>query len=79
MRVLNRAVSLDRFSARFAEAHERILLSDYGGTLAPFHVRPELARLPPLGASLRETAADLWLRPPRELVGFLARRQGRHA
>jgi len=44
MRVLNPAVNLDRFFARFAGAPERVLFADYDGTLAPFHLRPELAR-----------------------------------
>ena len=44
MRVLSPGVDLDRFFARFAAASERVLFADYDGTLAPFHVRPELAR-----------------------------------
>lgn len=44
MRVLNPGVDLERFFARFAGAPERVLFADYDGTLAPFQVRPELAR-----------------------------------
>lgn len=44
MRVLSPGVDLDRFFARFAAASARVLFADYDGTLAPFHVRPELAR-----------------------------------
>jgi trehalose 6-phosphate phosphatase len=44
MRALSFGADLDRFFARFAAASARVLFADYDGTLAPFQVRPELAR-----------------------------------
>lgn len=43
MQVLNSRVDLDRFYDRLARATTRVLMLDYDGTLAPFHVRPEQA------------------------------------
>lgn len=43
MQVLTSRVDLDDFFARVARAPVRVLLLDYDGTLAPFHVRPEQA------------------------------------
>ena len=43
MKPLNDAFDLERFFARLRGARERVLLLDYDGTLAPFHVDPRLA------------------------------------
>jgi trehalose 6-phosphate phosphatase len=43
MRLLNPEFDLDRYFERVALARERLLMLDYDGTLAPFHVRPERA------------------------------------
>jgi trehalose-phosphatase len=43
MRVLNPRVDLKRFLACVSGASHRVLMLDYDGTLAPFHVRPERA------------------------------------
>lgn len=41
MRVLNPNLDLDQFFERLSGARKRVLLLDYDGTLAPFHVRPD--------------------------------------
>lgn len=43
MQVLTPRVDLAAFMAQIPAAPDRVLLLDYDGTLAPFHVRPELA------------------------------------
>ena len=43
MKPLNDDFDLERFFSRLACARERVLLLDYDGTLAPFHVDPRLA------------------------------------
>jgi trehalose-phosphatase len=43
MRVLNPGLDLGEFIARIPRAAARVLMLDYDGTLAPFHVRPERA------------------------------------
>lgn len=43
MRVLNPQTDLDAYFSALARASERVLLLDYDGTLAPFHVQPERA------------------------------------
>jgi trehalose-phosphatase len=44
MRILNPAVDLHAFFERLGAARDCVLLTDYDGTLAPFHERPECAR-----------------------------------
>jgi trehalose 6-phosphate phosphatase len=43
MRVLNPQLDLEEFFVRLPRAPGRVLMLDYDGTLAPFHVRPERA------------------------------------
>jgi trehalose 6-phosphate phosphatase len=43
LKPLNDDFDLQRFFARLASAPERVLLLDYDGTLAPFHIDPRLA------------------------------------
>ena len=43
MKVLTPSLDLNGFLARLASARARVLMLDYDGTLAPFHVRPEHA------------------------------------
>ena len=43
MQVLTPGLDMQAFTRRIARARERVLMLDYDGTLAPFHVRPELA------------------------------------
>jgi trehalose-phosphatase len=43
MKPLNDDFDLERFFARLAAARRRVLLLDYDGTLAPFHIDPRLA------------------------------------
>jgi trehalose-phosphatase len=43
LQVLTARVDLAAFEARVAHAPTRVLMLDYDGTLAPFHVRPDLA------------------------------------
>jgi trehalose-phosphatase len=43
MKTLNDGFDLERFFARLRGARERVLLLDYDGTLAPFHLDPRLA------------------------------------
>lgn len=43
MRVLSPGLDLREFIARLPAAAERVLMLDYDGTLAPFHVRPARA------------------------------------
>lgn len=43
MKPLNTSFDLERFFSRLASGRERVLLLDYDGTLAPFHVDPRLA------------------------------------
>ncbi|HUP94836.1 MAG TPA: trehalose-phosphatase [Burkholderiales bacterium] len=43
MQVLTPSVDLVSFLAKVAEAKHRLLMLDYDGTLAPFHVQPECA------------------------------------
>ena len=55
MQVLTPGLDMDGYAARIARAHERVLMLDYDGTLAPFHVRPDLAvPYPEAAASVRE-------------------------
>jgi trehalose-phosphatase len=44
MQILNPAVDLHAFFDRLGAARDCVLLTDYDGTLAPFHERPECAR-----------------------------------
>lgn len=44
MQVLTPSLDYARFIASIANAPSRVLLLDYDGTLAPFHVRPQEAR-----------------------------------
>ena len=55
-------VNYTDFLRGIASAPERILLLDYDGTLAPFHIRPELATLMGLGLMM-DDGAD-WVSPP---------------
>ena len=58
MQVLTPRVDMASFHARVAGASTRVLMLDYDGTLAPFHVRPELAvPYPEVAAVLREIVA----------------------
>jgi trehalose 6-phosphate phosphatase len=43
MKTLSDGFDLERFFARLRDARERVLMLDYDGTLAPFHVDPRLA------------------------------------
>lgn len=43
MKVLTPSLDLHGFLARLPSARARVLMLDYDGTLAPFHVRPDLA------------------------------------
>jgi trehalose-phosphatase len=43
VRVLNKRVDWSAFLETVPDARERVLMLDYDGTLAPFHVRPERA------------------------------------
>jgi trehalose-phosphatase len=43
MKTLNDGFDLERFFARLQGARERVLLLDYDGTIAPFHLDPRLA------------------------------------
>lgn len=54
MRVLNPQLDWAGFLDSIAAARSRLLLLDYDGTLAPFHVRPELAVPYPEAASALE-------------------------
>jgi trehalose-phosphatase len=55
LQVLTAGLDLKGFEARIASARERVLMLDYDGTLAPFHVRPELAvPYPEAAAALRD-------------------------
>lgn len=40
MRILNPSFELDDFFARVRDVRSRVLMLDYDGTLAPFHIRP---------------------------------------
>lgn len=58
MKPLNDRFDLARFFARLRSARERVLLLDYDGTLAPFHVDPRLALpYPNVSNVLRRVAA----------------------
>ncbi len=55
MQVLTPDLDIEAFKARIPRVRERVLMLDYDGTLAPFHVRPELAvPYPEASAALRE-------------------------
>ena len=55
MQILTPQVDWAAFIARIADAPSRVLLLDYDGTLAPFHVRPELAvPYPEVAAALED-------------------------
>lgn len=57
MRVLTSGLAIEEFKTRVARAPARVLMLDYDGTLAPFHVRPELAvPYPEASAVLRDIA-----------------------
>jgi trehalose 6-phosphate phosphatase len=43
MQVLDQQMDVAGFFGRVAHARERVLMFDYDGTLAPFHLRPHLA------------------------------------
>jgi trehalose-phosphatase len=43
MQILDQGLELDAFSEQLHGAKHALLLSDYDGTLAPFHIRPEQA------------------------------------
>jgi trehalose 6-phosphate phosphatase len=43
MQVLDRQIDIDEFFRKVAAARERVLMFDYDGTLAPFHLRPHMA------------------------------------
>jgi trehalose-phosphatase len=58
MQVLTAGLSIESLKARIARANARVLMLDYDGTLAPFHVRPDLARpYPEASDVLRDIAA----------------------
>jgi trehalose-phosphatase len=58
LQVLTPRVDLTEFASRIAHAPARVLMLDYDGTLAPFHVRPELASpYPEAAEALREIVA----------------------
>ncbi|MGE5524646.1 MAG: hypothetical protein ACM3SS_13100, partial [Rhodospirillaceae bacterium] len=44
MDVLTPGLDLARYLTGIAHASERVLLLDYDGTLAPFRIRPQLAK-----------------------------------
>lgn len=55
MQILTPSVDLAAFFVLVREAPERVLILDYDGTLAPFHVQPERAvPYPEVAAALRE-------------------------
>ncbi|MDB5864765.1 MAG: trehalose-phosphatase [Betaproteobacteria bacterium] len=54
MQVLTPRVDIAAFTSRIASAANRVLMLDYDGTLAPFHVRPELAAPYPEVAAILE-------------------------
>jgi trehalose 6-phosphate phosphatase len=59
LQVLTPSVDLAAFVAGIPAARERVLMLDYDGTLAPFHVRPEAAvPYPEVAASLEEIVAN---------------------
>ena len=54
VQVLTAGLDMKEYGARVARAKERVLMLDYDGTLAPFHVRPDLAvPYPEAAAGLR--------------------------
>jgi trehalose 6-phosphate phosphatase len=58
MKALNPKLDLEEFFSRLHGARERVLLLDYDGTLAPFHMDPRLALpYPRACAVLREVMA----------------------
>ena len=70
MRILRKTGDLTDFFEGFARAAARILMLDYDGTLAPFHVRPERA-LPHAG--VRELLDDI-MTAERSRVVFVSGR-----
>jgi trehalose 6-phosphate phosphatase len=58
LHVLTPRVDIAGFQGRIASAASRVLMLDYDGTLAPFHVRPDLATpYPQVAAILEEIIA----------------------
>jgi trehalose-phosphatase len=43
MQALDSHIDIEGFLKKVGDAHERVLMFDYDGTLAPFHLRPHLA------------------------------------
>src|SRR4051812_12869220 len=77
MRLLDPALDLEGFFARVSSAPERILLLDYDGTLAPFHVDPARARPYPkpalrLRALARQATTRIVIVSGRPLVSLRA-------
>jgi trehalose-phosphatase len=59
MKVLTPSLDLHDFFARIVSVHERVLMLDYDGTLAPFHVQPERALpYPGVAEALEELMDD---------------------
>ena len=58
LRILNPALDLHAFFDRLGAARERVLLTDYDGTLAPFHERPDCARPWPAAAEAVEALME---------------------
>ena len=58
MRILNPAVDLHAFFERLGAARDCVLLTDYDGTLAPFHERPECAHPYPEAAAAVEALME---------------------
>jgi trehalose-phosphatase len=58
VRILNSAVDLHAFFNRLGEKRDCVLLTDYDGTLAPFHERPECARPYPAAAAVLEALIE---------------------
>ena len=58
MRILNPALDLHAFLDRLGEAPECVLLTDYDGTLSPFHDQPEAARPYPEAAAAVEALME---------------------
>ena len=58
LQILTPGLDMAGFASRVARAPKRVLMLDYDGTLAPFHVRPDLAvPYPEAAAGLRGIAS----------------------
>lgn len=58
LQILTPGLDMAGYATRVARAKERVLMLDYDGTLAPFHVRPDLAvPYPEAAAGLRDIAS----------------------